>query len=84
MAEKRKVESLSDSDDENVPDFKRRSTLATLGGQHENESERDRGMLANNDALGAGDSFTGYSDYSLKLMVGNLRKDKLIVIYFQI
>ncbi|XP_028408922.1 cap-specific mRNA (nucleoside-2'-O-)-methyltransferase 1-like [Dendronephthya gigantea] len=67
MAEKRKIESLSDSDDESAPDFKR-SSFATSTGRHENESEQDQGMLANSDSVDGTNSFTGYSDYSLKLM----------------
>jgi hypothetical protein len=68
MAEKRKIgASLSDSDDE-VCDVKRRSTFVTSMYQ-ENESSPNKGMMVNNDSADGSKSFSGYNDFSLKLMV---------------
>ncbi len=70
MAEKRKGATLSDSDDE-VCDVKRRKTFVTSMYQ-ENESTGDGEVLVNNDNVDGASSFSGYSDYSMKLMVNNL------------
>ncbi|CAB4011141.1 cap-specific mRNA (nucleoside-2 -O-)-methyltransferase 1, partial [Paramuricea clavata] len=67
MAEKRKIgASLSDSDDE-VCDVKRRNTFVTSMYQ-ENESSPSKGMMVNSDSTDGSKSFSGYNDFSLKLM----------------
>lgn len=66
MAEKRKGARLSDSDDE-ICDGKRRRPLF----YGENESNRNEDTSGNKDSVDSANSFSGYSDYSLKLMVNN-------------
>ena len=66
MAGKRKVDTLSDSDDE-IYDGKRQRNFTTSF-YNENESGRDKGILVKNDSEDGPSSFSGYSDYSLKLM----------------
>ena len=70
MAEKRKVSRLSDSDDE-IYDGKRQKNFSTSV-YNENESGRDKEISMKNDNEDGPSSFSGYSDYSRKLMVKNL------------
>jgi hypothetical protein len=67
MGDKRKIDTLSDSDDE-IYDEKRQKTSI----YNEIESSGDKGISANNDNEDGPSSFSGYSDYSRKLMVKNL------------
>ena len=67
MAEKRRGGRLSDSDDE-ISDAKKRRTLM----YEENESNRNEEILGNENSVDSSNSFSNYSDYSLKLMVNNV------------
>ena len=67
MADKRRGGRLSDSDDE-ISDAKKRRTLM----YGENESNRNEEILGNENSVDSSNSFSNYSDYSLKLMVNNV------------
>ena len=75
MAEKRKRETLSDSDDDTYDGGKRNTFVSSM--YRENESNDHGRTMVGNENADSEKSFSGYSDYSLKLMVRNNRVSKL-------